>query len=143
TGVADGASLYTLDVLFFPGSDLRNRFSFPAGELFGNDFDGFFNIDVATDEDRHVVGNIIGVEVFLDIDQGRVLQVLRQADGRLLSIRVFLVQLIIESIAGDAVFVVQGAVQLLIDGFQFGMEKAEYRIHKTVGFNSGPLAQAV
>ena len=141
--ILDGFALNALDLLFNPRTDLRHVLALPLAKMLGDGGNGLVDVDVATDEDAHVVGHVVGVEVILDIDQGRVLQVLGVADSGLLAIGVLLVQQAPHGVVGDAVTVVQALVLLFVHGFQLGVEQPEDRVDEAAGLDGGPLLQSV
>ncbi len=74
-------------------------------------------VDIAADENAHIVGHIVSVEIVLYVNERRVLEVFNRPDGRLLSIRMlFEHQLIKRGIENEAA-IVERAILLFIDCF--------------------------
>ncbi|MNY38641.1 hypothetical protein D3C86_1732790 [compost metagenome] len=62
------------------------RLRFHVGERLIHLFDHFIRIKVAGKYNDHVVGHIILIKIFFDLNQGRVFQVLNGTNGGLLSV---------------------------------------------------------
>ena len=108
-----------------------------------NCVDGLLNINIATDKDGHIIGNIISVEVILDVDQRRILQMLGITNGALLTVGVVLVKQVRQGVVRNAVAVIQCAVLFFVNNFELRVEKTEHGVDETVRFNGRPLFQAV
>ena len=100
-------------------------------------------VEVARDADGHVVGHVIGLVVFPDVGDRRILQVLLRAQHGLGA-----VGMVGEQGGGHrfpylARVLRERHVLLLVDGLQFGVEAADDGVLEAVGLDACPVVDLV
>ena len=93
--ILNSTTLCSLQSRFLPGTYFGHRFGFPLAKFFCNQGNGLIGVYVTTNEDAHIVGHVIGVEIILNVDQGWVLEMIDGTDSWLLSIGMNLVKQLI------------------------------------------------
>ena len=111
-------------------------------EILADGAHGLLIIEVAGQDDRHVRGLVILEEEERDVAHGRTLQVFRQPED-VAAVGMRLEKLFAERGGSAASVVVLGTVELLVDGFEFGVESAERDGGEADGFEVEILVERV
>ena len=111
----------------------------PAAKILVDDGDDLVGVEVAGHADGHVVRTIPLVEVVLDVNDRRVLQVLLRADGGLRAVGVRREEHGAQGFPNLAAVLGDADVVFFIHGFQFGVEPTDDHVLETVGLDLGPV----
>ena len=114
----------------------------PHAEFVADELFGLVGIEVSHEDERHVVGHIVGVEEFLHLAGLRVFEVLGKTDDRaavgMVAVRFG------ENIPGKFLCnLVIATVLLLVDGFEFTLEEAEDGVAETLYIDIHPVGELV
>ena len=100
-------------------------------------------IEVTGETDGHIVGDVVAVEIVLDVDDTRILQVLLRTDGRLCTIRMSGIELFTKCGPLLTAVVGQTNIILLIHCFQLSVEATDDHVLEAVGLNLCPRVNFV
>ncbi len=115
----------------------------PVAEILVDDGHHLVGVEIARHADSHVVGHIVTVEVILDVDYGRVLQMVLRSDGRLCAIGMVGEELGAQRIPFLIVVAGQSDVVLLIDSLQLGVESADNHVLEAVTLYLSPCVNLI
>ena len=115
--VLHSCALSTDQRQFLPWADLGHWFGLPSAKFVCNELDRLLRVDIAADENAHIVRHIISVEIVLYVNERRVLKVFDCPDGRLLPIGMLFEHQLIKRGVENKAAIVERAILLLIDCF--------------------------
>ena len=120
------------------GGRLGQLAAAPGGELGGDEPFGFGGVEIAHEEEGHVVGHIVGVEELLHLAGLGIFEVVGEADD------VAAVGVVAKSLGEDvARKIVEGLVFVhvlfLVDGFELALEKTEDGVAETLDIDIHPV----
>src|SRR6218665_387727 len=103
----------------------------------------FIGIKVSAHDNGHVVGHIVAVVIFVDLQHRRVFEMLNGANGGLGAVGVVFKEPFKHGFPHFIVILVQPAVLFFIHGFQLGVEEPQNGLAKALGLNFQPVAYLV
>ena len=115
----------------------------PVAEIFLDSGHERIRVEIAGNANRHVIRHVIIVPVILDVDYGRVLQMLLRPQSRLLAVRVVLEENGVDGLQALAQILCQAHVLLLVDRLQLSVESANHRMHESVSLDFRPIVYLI
>ena len=129
--------------LFDGGLKRRHGLGRQRAERLVDDANGLVVVQVAAQAQGYVAGHVILAEILLNLRDGRILQVLNRADGRLRAVGVRGVERRIQRLVLLPAVGIKAAVFLLVHRLQLGVEQARHHLAHPLGLDGGPLLELV